>query len=104
MPHAKEAASGLFGLAESMECITKIGVKGRFISIDFDGATNVVDCQLVFAHLGSDDAEQMQRIGLGRINGEDFSVQQLCGMPPAGLMMLDGEIEHFRNSGHCVCD
>ena len=43
----------------------------------------------MFAHLGSNHAEKMERVGMIRLDRQNLPVDLLGGLQPTGLMVLD---------------
>jgi hypothetical protein len=61
---------------------------------------------VIAAGLMGDDAEQVQRVGMLRLHGEDLPVERLRVRKPAGLVVLERELKGFWNghaAGRGVC-
>ena len=70
------------------------------IGLHADGHLDVLDCLLALAHLLSDDAEQVQGIGMVGIGLKDLAVDHL-GLPQvAGLVRLPCQRQGFENCCH----
>ena len=54
----------------------------------------------VLAHLVSDQAQQMDRIDLIRLDRQYLPIDLLGGLQPTGLMMLDRNGQGFGNRCH----
>ena len=78
-----------FGLAhptERMEGVAQIAVEIRNAIVAGDGFADQVDRGLVVPGLMSDDAEEMQAVGVIWIDRKDLPVTALGLMEPASLM------------------
>src|SRR5882724_12411507 len=99
------AAIGVYRLVQfslGFESVAQVAMEAWFRSVQYDCPQDVLDGNLVLPHLGGDDSEQMQGIGMIRINGEDLPVKLLSSLKLPGLMMLDGNRESFGNRCHRV--
>ena len=67
-----------------------------------DRPSNVLDGDLVPAHLVGNHAEKMDRIGMIRIDRENLPVDLLGRLQPAGLMVLDRNCKCFGNGCHHI--
>ena len=67
-----------------------------------DRPPNIFDGDRVFANLVGDDPQQMQGIGMTRLDGQNLPVDLLSSLQTSGLMMLDGTRQCFGNRGHAV--
>ena len=56
----------------------------------------------MIARLGGDYAEEMERIGLIRLNRENLAINLLGRLQPAALMVLDRNRQCFGNCCHEV--
>ena len=77
-------------------------MEGSHIPFQPDRPSNVLDGNLVLAHLVSDHAEKMNRIGVIRLGRENLPIDLLGGLQPAGLMVLDRNRQCFGNRCHDV--
>ena len=59
---------------------------------------NVLDGNLVLAHLVSQHAQKMNRIGLIRLDREDLPVDVLGGLQTATLMVLERQSPMLQKS------
>jgi hypothetical protein len=90
----------LVQLSLGLECIAQIAVEGRFGPIQFDCPIDVDDGNLVLTHLEGNESQQMQCVGLIRIDCEDLPVNLLGSLKSPRLMMLDGHLKGFGNRCH----
>ena len=56
----------------------------------------------MLAHLVSNHAEKMERIGMIRLDRENLPVDLLGSLEPAGLMVLDRNRQFFGNRCHSL--
>ncbi len=90
---AHEGLDGLFHLAGVEQHGTEIIVEIRHLAVEVDGLANE-GCgggrapRLTFQH-----AEQMQRVGVLRLGGEDAAIDRLGFGEAAGLMMRQRSLE-----------
>ena len=77
-------------------------MEGSRIPFQPDRPSNVLDGNLVLAHLVSNHAEKMNRIGLIRFSLENLPIDLLGSLQPTGLMVLDRNRQCFGNRCHDV--
>ena len=70
------------------------------IRLQADRPSNVFDGKLVFARLGGNHAEKMDRIGMIRLGGENPPIDLLGSLQPTALMVLDRNRQCFGNCRH----
>ncbi len=75
-------------------------MEGSRIAVQADRPFDVLDGNLVLAHLVSNHAEKMEGVGLIRLDGENLPVDLLGSLQPAGLMVLDRNRQCFGNRCH----
>ena len=78
----------------------QVVMEGSRIPFQPDRPSNVFDGNLVLAHLVSNHAEKMERIGLIRLDCENLPIDLLGSLQPAGLMVLDRNRQCFGNRCH----
>ena len=66
-------------------------MESGFTAFQADGPRDVLDGNLVLAHLVRKHAEKMNRIDLIRLDRKDLPIDLLGGLQPAALMVLDGK-------------
>ena len=69
--------------------LPEIGVIDRHGPLPLDCLSNVLDGNRMLPHLAGDDADQMQGIGMLRLDGEDLPINLLGRLQPPRLMVLD---------------
>ena len=77
-------------------------MEGSRIPFQPDRPSNVLDGDLVLAHLVGNHAEKMERIGMIRLDRENLPVDLLGSLQPTGLMVLDRNRQCFGNRCHSV--
>ena len=75
-------------------------MEGGHIPFQPDRTSNVFDGSLVLAHLVSNHAEKVPRVGMIRLDRENLPVDLLGGLQPTGLMVLDRNRQCFGNRCH----
>ncbi len=75
-------------------------MKNGLIPSQADRTSNIFDSNPVLAHLVSDQAKQMNRIGLIRFSGENLAIDPLGCLKPTALMMLDRSRQRTGNRCH----
>ena len=78
----------------------QVVMEGSRIPFQPDRPSNVLDGNLVLAHLVSNHAEKMSRIGLIRFSLENLPIDLLGSLQPTGLMVLDRNRQCFGNRCH----
>ena len=68
-------------------------MKTRIIRSPRDGLPDPLDRKIMPARLRSDDSQQVQRMRVPGLHGEDLPVKQLCFRQSASLVVLDGGIK-----------
>jgi hypothetical protein len=63
-------------------------MKGSLIASQPNRTPDVLDSNLMSAYLVGDEAKQMPRIGMIRLDRENLPVSLLGGLQPTGLMVL----------------
>jgi hypothetical protein len=76
-------------------------VGGGECGIETQGFADDVDGLLVLTDLVGDDAEEVQRLDVARIELQDLAIDGLGLRQIAGLMVLQGDLEHLREGLHC---
>ena len=66
-------------------------MKGGLVSLELDRPPNVLDGNFMLADLVGQHAEQMPRVNLVRLGGENLTINLLGRLQLARLMMLDGK-------------
>jgi hypothetical protein len=89
------AGDGLGDLAQRAAGFTQIAVKGSVVRVQADGAFNQIHGLLVLAKLMRDDARQVQRLGVIRLQGENLLVKRFGRSQPPRLMVLQGQGQDF---------
>ncbi len=77
-------------------------MKGSRTALQLDRPANVLDGDLVLAHLVSNYAEKMPRIGMIRFSLQNLPVELLGSLQPTGLMVLYRNRQGFGNRCHSV--
>ena len=65
-----------------------------------DRPFDVLDGNLVLAHLVGNHAQKMERVGMIRLGRENLPIDLLGGLQPPALMVLDGNRQGFGNGCH----
>ena len=86
---------GLVKLAARMQRQAEVEMKCRNVGIHAHGLPDEVHRQVFLPDLMRDDSEQVQRIGMPRIHGEDLPVDRLRLTQPPGLVMLERDLKSF---------
>ena len=76
--------------SQLLECDPQIGMERCFRRIDRDCPADQVDGQIGASRLVRNDPEQVQRIGVAAVAGQNFAVQLLGFSQAARLMPLHG--------------
>ena len=66
-------------------------MEGSLSPVQADGASNILDGNLVLAHLLGDDSQQMPRIGKIRLDLQNLPIDLLGNLESPRLMVLDGD-------------
>ena len=74
----------------------------RITRLHLDGTLDVLDRRRVLANLVGDNSQQVQGIGMGRLDRENLPVDLLGDLQAAGLVVLDGEVQGLGEGGHFV--
>ena len=77
------------------EGIAQVVMEGSLGPLQPDRPCNVLDGNLVLAHLAGDDSKQMQCIGMIRLDRQDPPIDLLGQVQPAGLVVLKGNLKCF---------
>jgi hypothetical protein len=85
--------------AQMLEGHAKVAMKIRLVALDGDRLSDEIDRHLVTTHLVSEDAKQVQRIGLTGFGGKDLSLETFCVAEPADLVMRQRVAEQSRSRG-----
>ena len=98
------------GAAVARHCVWKLGqgavrfpqvvVEGSHTWFFTDRAFDALDCGVVPAHLVRDHADKVERVGMVRLDREDFAIDLFGGLQPAGLVVPDCKRQSFRNGCH----
>ncbi len=90
-----DPAQGAIGLSQ-------VAVEEGHVPFQGDCPFDVCDGYLVFPHLVSNQAEEMRRVGMIRLDCENLPVELLGRMQPTALMVLDRHRQCFGNCRHGV--
>jgi len=69
--------------------VVEIGIVGILLNRSADE----LDGRLMVLHLVSQHAEQVKRIGVSRVGGEDLAIQRLGVLQPPCLVMMQGFLQ-----------
>ena len=75
-------------------------MENRNTGLHLDRAADVLDRGLVVANLVGDNSQQVQGVGVGRLDRENLAVDLLGGLQAAGLVVLDRHGQSFGNGRH----
>jgi len=95
-----EAGDRLGTLPETRYASPKLLWKSATFPFKPDRPSNVVDGDLVIAHLVGNHAEKMDRIGLIRFSLENPPIDLLGSLEPTSLMVLECNRQFVRNRCH----
>ena len=83
-----------------LQHIAQVVMEGSHIPFQPDRPSNVLDSNVVLAHLVGNHAQQMQRIRMIRLDCENLPIDLLGSLQPTGLMVLDRNRQCFGNRCH----
>jgi hypothetical protein len=90
------ARLGLHQAAQGTQCITEVVVTPRIIwsyvilwlsTVQLDRSANIIECHVISSDLVRDDAQQMQSLGMGRLDGQNLPIR-CFGLLEAASSML----------------
>lgn len=80
---------------ELAQRIAEIVVSGGVGRIDFDRAADQLDCGVVVAELGFNNAQEMQRTRIVGVGKEGLAVKPRCFLEPAYFVQFNGLLQQF---------
>ena len=94
------AGDCLLQLSLFLESSAQVAMKGSISPLQPDCPSDALDGNLVLAELVSDDPEEVQCLGMIRLDGENLPVSLFGSLQSAGVMMLDRNCQRLGNRCH----